>query len=475
MNENDAHTGGFYPWIESLRTVRSPNRWIGGVVAGAADRLGMDRTLGRALFVVLTLLTAGLTVLLYGAAWMFLPEPDGRIHAREAARGRWSSGTTGALIVSVLGVGNLFSVPGQIGRGESFWNFGSVVGLAIIGFFVWLVVSKGRQGPPEALEAPGHAETAGAAGATAVPGAPEARPEPVYLAPSDTGWYSTPSETAPTIPLPEGPEPMSAAASHPPYQPPYQPSSQSSYRPPHQPAPPVNRTPPSLPGSTQLAVVGLAVLAGAAVSLLRYLDVFTASWPVIWAASLATTLAVLSIGLIIGAIAGRGGGGLTVTTAILALPVIGATGGAAFSDGMTGPWGPWSERGDWNGGVLSGNPADGYELSFGEATVNLSGLEGSGAATVDPVEMNLSFSTVDLIVPDDVDVYLEVDNSFSSVGGPNLGTDDAGRIQVVDAPGDERVIVNADLSFSTLNVSAEPSTSADTSTDTSADTSTTQE
>ncbi|MCQ6569646.1 hypothetical protein NPX88_29105, partial [Bacillus mycoides] len=87
-------------------------------------------------------------------------------------------------------------------------------------------------------------------------------------------------------------------------------------------------------------------------------------------------------------------------------------GGAAFADGVNGPWG-WSERGDWNGGVLSGNPADGYELSFGEATVNLNDLDGGSATTVDPVEMNLSFSTVDLIVPDDVDVFLGVDNSFS--------------------------------------------------------------
>lgn len=453
MNENDVHPSGFYPWIDSLRTVRSPNRWIGGVVAGTAERLGMDRTLGRALFVVLTLLTAGLTVLLYGAAWMFLPEPDGRIHAREAARGRWSAGATGALIASLLGLGNLFSVPGQIGRGESFWNFGGVVGLGIIGLFVWLVVSRSRQPRQDALPATDPtAAGAGPAGPAGTdPAGSPARTEPIYLAPSDTGWYATPSEE--TVPLPEGPGPMSD----------YRPS----YQPPHRPAPPappVNRTPPSLPGSTQLAVVGLAVLAGTAVSLLRYLDVLTASWPVIWAASLATTMAVLAIGLIIGAIAGRGGGGLTVTTAILALPVIGATGGAAFADGVNGPW-AWSERGDWNGGVLSGNPADGYELSFGEATVNLSGLEGSTASTVDPVALDLSFSTVDLVVPDDVDVYLEVDNSFSSVGGPNLGTDDAGRIQVVDAPGDERLIVDADLSFSTLNVRAEtPGTDSTTDT-----------
>lgn len=469
MNENT----GFYPWIDSLRTVRSPNRWIGGVVAGMSERVGLDRTLGRALFVVLTLLTAGLTVLLYGAAWMFLPEPDGRIHAREAARGRWSSGTTGALIVTVLGLGSLFSVPGQIGRGEGFWNFGSIVGLAIIGFFVWLVVTRGRQ---DAIGA-GAGDPRDAAGASGVPestassaAAPTAPTPPAYLAPSDTGWYSTPTESAPdSAPLPEGPEPMSATASQPHYQAPYRPAPT---------APPVNRTPPSLPGSAQLAVVGLAVLAGAAVSLLRYLEVFTASWPVIWAASLATTLAVLAIGLIIGAVAGRGGGGLTVTTAILALPVIGATGGAAFTDGMNGPWGPWAERGDWNGGVLSGSPADGYELSFGEATVNLAGLEGSSSTTVEPVDLNLSFSTVDLVVPEDVDVYLEVDNSFSSVGGPNLGTDGSGRIQVVDAPGDERLIVAADLSFSTLNVRAEApgaDAGADTTADTTSDTNTTQE
>lgn len=106
MNENPAP--GFYAWIHSLRTVRSPHRWLGGVVAGTADRIGMDRTLARALFVVLTLLTSGLTVLAYGLAWMLLPEPDGRIHAREAGQGRWTSGMTGALVLAILGAVSVF-------------------------------------------------------------------------------------------------------------------------------------------------------------------------------------------------------------------------------------------------------------------------------------------------------------------------------------------------------------------------------
>ena len=463
MNENPApgSTSGFYTWIDSLHTVRSPHRWMGGVVAGLADRIGMDRTLGRALFVVLTLLTSGLTVLFYGLAWMFLPEPDGRVHSREAGQGRWTAGMTGALVFTVLGIGNLFNWPGFLGGSDGFWSFGSVIGLGIIGFFVWLVLSQnGDRGRPRELPS----GTDPAAGPE--PSQPGSRPsaytesqpsaqatEPLYVAPTDTGWYSTPAD--PPHRSSEGPEPMSATASYP-HQPDYRradPAHPASTVPP---APPADRTPPSLSGATQLVVVGLAVLAGAAVSLLRYLDVFTAAWPVIWAASLATTLAVMAIGVIAGAIAGRGGGGLTVTTAILAIPVEGATASAYVQDG---PWGTnWTDTGNWDGGVVTGNVTEGYDLSFGEGTIDLRQLTGTSAAEATPVDVNLSFSTADLVVPNNVDVFLDADSSFGSVNSPSVGTDDAGRLQVVDAPGDEQIVVKADVSFSTLNVRAEAPT-----------------
>lgn len=459
MNENPApsSTSGFYTWIDSLQTVRSPHRWMGGVVAGLADRIGMDRTLGRALFVVLTLLTSGLTVLFYGLAWMFLPEPDGRVHSREAGQGRWTGGMTGALVFTVLGIGNLFNWPGFLGRSDGFWSFGSVIGLGIIGFFVWLVLSQnGERGRPREL--PSGTDPAAGSEPSHPGDQPSTRTtEPLYVAPTDTGWYSTPAETPPRSS--EGPEPMSATASYP-HQPDYRrtdPAHTASTVPP---IPPVDRTPPSLSGATQLVVVGLAVLAGAAVSLLRYLDVFTASWPVIWAASLATVLAVMAIGVIAGAIAGRGGGGLTVTTAILAIPVVGATAGSYVQDG---PWGTtWTDTGNWDGGVVTGNVTEGYELSFGEGTIDLRQLTGTSAAEATPVDVNLSFSTADLVVPNNVDVFLEADSSFGSVNSPSVGTDDAGRLQVVDAPGDERIVVEADVSFSTLNVRAEAPTTTST-------------
>ena len=418
MNENSVP--GFYAWIHSLRTVRSPQRWLGGVVAGIADRVGLDRTLARALFVVLTLLTAGLTVLGYGLAWMVLPEPDGRIHAREAGQGRWTSGMTGGLILTVLGAVGLFTPP--YGPDGGWWGFGGFLGLAVIGLFVWLVVSRSG---PRALP-PG----------TGAPPAPEAN-EPVFLAPSDTGWYAG-GPQAPH-PAPEGRDPMTAP--YPQYQAPYQPP----YQPPT-PAP-VDRTPPSLSGSTQLLVIGLAVLAGAAVAGLKYLGVFTTGWGVIWAASLATALGVMAIGVIIGAIVGRGGGGLTVTTALLVVPVMLATGGTFV-------------RGDWDGawdGAVQGDSRTGYDLSFGSGQIDLTSEPGSTDPGADPIRLDVSFAEAELTVPDDVDVYLSVDNAFSTVDSePTLVGD--GRIQVVDAPTDRRLEIDADLAFSTLTVRVDEST-----------------
>ena len=76
--------------------------------------MGIDPLIVRGIFIVLTLF-AGIGVLLYGLAWALLPEPDGRIHVQEAGAGRWSTGMTGALITTVLGL---------TGLGGGFWGWG---------------------------------------------------------------------------------------------------------------------------------------------------------------------------------------------------------------------------------------------------------------------------------------------------------------------------------------------------------------
>jgi phage shock protein PspC (stress-responsive transcriptional regulator) len=52
------------------------DRMLGGVCGGLAESLGVDATLLRIGLVVLTLLGAGSTVILYAAVWLLAPETD---------------------------------------------------------------------------------------------------------------------------------------------------------------------------------------------------------------------------------------------------------------------------------------------------------------------------------------------------------------------------------------------------------------
>src|SRR3954468_10970283 len=70
----------FFDGIRGIGLRRSQHRVIGGVSAGIAERTGIDVTVVRVLTVVLAIF-GGIGVLAYGLAWLFLPEPDGRIHA----------------------------------------------------------------------------------------------------------------------------------------------------------------------------------------------------------------------------------------------------------------------------------------------------------------------------------------------------------------------------------------------------------
>jgi len=60
----------------ALRRPRS-GRMIAGVVAGMADRFGMDRTLARVLYAVVSVLSAAFPgILVYVLCWFIIPEGD---------------------------------------------------------------------------------------------------------------------------------------------------------------------------------------------------------------------------------------------------------------------------------------------------------------------------------------------------------------------------------------------------------------
>lgn len=74
--------GSTHRFFDSLRgsgLMRTNERWIAGVAGGVAYRFGLDPTLVRCVWVVLSLF-AGVGLVLYGLAWALLPEEsDGRI------------------------------------------------------------------------------------------------------------------------------------------------------------------------------------------------------------------------------------------------------------------------------------------------------------------------------------------------------------------------------------------------------------
>lgn len=130
-----ADSAKFFQWIRGLGVHRGSSRWVGGVCSGLANKWGIDPVIVRGLAVVLTLFF-GAGLLAYGVAWALLPEPDGRIHVEEVARGNWSTGMTGAGVVTLLGLVG----PGQgfiFGRNDGWFPWPLFWIAVVAGFLYW--------------------------------------------------------------------------------------------------------------------------------------------------------------------------------------------------------------------------------------------------------------------------------------------------------------------------------------------------
>lgn len=90
----------FFATIRSSGLRRGPRRLLGGVLAGLAARANVDVAFVRIGFLLLCLLP-GPAVLAYIAAWILIPNQDGRIILEDALRrrsiGRGPSGPKGPL------------------------------------------------------------------------------------------------------------------------------------------------------------------------------------------------------------------------------------------------------------------------------------------------------------------------------------------------------------------------------------------
>lgn len=304
----------FFSTIRGWGITRGEHGVIGGVVEGVGERIGLDRVPARVIAVILALITSGLFLVAYAAAWALLPDRSGRIIVQDLGRGTPNVGAIiGIGIFTLIGTGSLGNNWSNIGNRDSF-SFGliwALVPLAIVVGVVALIValaSRTSKGsplsgvyavPPQRASA---AAVPGSASVSADPGTtPAAKPSKAALA---AAAGSTPESGSATPGDGDTPHPT-APGTTPPATPPT----------PTPPPPPRPRTPG--PGSAiYLMTLSAAVFAAAAIWFLDREGRLEVSPVVAW---LAVAVVIIGAAIILTGATGRRIGflGFLATTFII--------------------------------------------------------------------------------------------------------------------------------------------------------------
>ena len=421
---NPPHAGAepqnFFDWIRSHGIHRGRERWIGGVATGIAQRLGVDPLIVRGILIVLTVF-AGVGVLLYGLAWALLPEPDGRIHVQEAAAGRWTSGMTGALITTIIGLPSLGSgVWGwdRYGFGGFIWTV-FWVGGAIYLIYYLTQRNKTRKGH---LAMSSHSPSYGGPATSADPAGPANPPTAANTAAfahtpyGSTGpfpaygqsGYAPSGKDHSTVPGPAwGPPPPSGPV----------PPPGGGYRP----DPGWGPVPPAKarnlgPGAPAVAVTaGVALLVGGGIKALDAANVIAlgdSGNAIVWASG----AAVLGLGILISGLRGRTSGVLGFF-AVVALII-----GAIFNVVPNGDSFRF-QNADWSPASIE-QARNGFEITGGTGTADLRALALNpplGTDVVVPIDATASNLTV--IIPGTVPVQIQADMTMGNLneGGRSHG------------------------------------------------------
>ncbi|MHA7306895.1 PspC domain-containing protein [Arthrobacter sp. TMN-49] len=366
----------FFRWLRNLGVQRGPNRWVGGVCSGLANRWGIDPVIVRGLAVVLTLFF-GVGLLAYGVAWALLPEPDGRIHVEEVARGRWSTGMTGASVVTFLGL---------VGPGQGFlwgdhdgWFPWPLFWIAAVGGIVYWAINRGKSTDQQPVQGGVNAQFA-----------PQQYP---------TQQHGVQQPYAP--PLPAGTAPSAqqyAGQQYAGQRAPFLPPQQFMQAPPKQPRP--VKTKPRLSAAASLFALGLAIVVGAVVLILNATNVIDLNgYHVATAAAAAGITA--GVAIVAAGLMGRAAGGVGAF-AIVSL-VVGGLFSLPVHDGQFTvlqkvTWAPQSVR--------AAEP--GRTLVLSNATVDLTQFDDGTTLTSDVlVQLELAASNVILEVPTSIPVRIE--------------------------------------------------------------------
>jgi phage shock protein PspC (stress-responsive transcriptional regulator) len=354
---------------EQLRR-STTDRKVAGVAGGLGRHLDIDPTIVRVLLVVLCFF-GGAGFLLYGVAWLVVPEdgrPAGALATRPGTRNAVliASGLVAALLV----VANGWNGPG----------FPWPVLLVGVGVVVYLAVrdrNPAAQPPAPQVTTPATGEEATA---------------PLFPATGATATWVTAPVPATTATVPSGPPPA----------PPWATTAPAPYQPPRPKRGPRLFWPTLALVTLALGCLGLYDASGAAVR--------DSAYP-------ALALAVVGVALVVGAFVGRAGGlvllGLLASLALAVTSVAGAVGG--FDD---------HRQVTVTATSAADVPAD-YTVNTGKVRVDLSGVRDAKALDGRLVDLHGGAAELVVVLPPgvrtevraDIDGPGQIDLPDQSTGG----------------------------------------------------------
>ena len=401
-----------FPPLSTLRRSRS-DRKLAGVAGGLGRWVGVDPLVIRILFVVLTIF-GGSGVLLYVVGWLLIADEG----EQESQGQRLVRGHTDGSTVSTVVFGAVVLILGLVFMGSVLDTGPGIGGLTVMAAVVVIIVLLLRNGqlrggaetPTSAPYGPVPPPSGpGAYGQT--PGTAYTAPTAAFTAPADTG-YAPPPPTQPLPPVPSQP-----------YVPP--PSRERSV---------LGR----VTFCTALTVVGLMLFWNALSD--GSGDDFRA------VAVLGSALAVVAIGLLVGAFAGRARG-LIVLGILLSIVTSAA---AATDQRLSGGIGErtWTPR-----TVAAAERV--HWLGVGDAELDLTRLP--AGSDVD-VETRLGVGELRVYVPADarvvVDAHVGAGNT-DLLGGQDEGGTDVDRTVrggPIGTPSGTRITIDAEVGFGNLKV-----------------------
>ncbi|MCH8562813.1 PspC domain-containing protein [Nesterenkonia sp. YGD6] len=402
MENHKPETGRrFFSWMRTTGLMRPDEGWFGGVFAGLAAKVGWDVALVRGLGVVAFIIFFSPAALLYGLAWILVPNRAGEIHAEQAVRGSFSSGFIGGVLLAIVGALNIFtpiSIAGPLAV---------LINLVVLGAVAWLVyvLIRNHRSNTTINGAGGTRTTPGTAGAQA--GKAEAGEPAPPRADGKPAWYPKEQDPAPQTGAPASAAGHGSAAQR---------AARQETMTARAAAPRPGRSPGASPReraerrrhrqlSWGLAMLSIPVIIGLAwfggglgLSALAVALVATAG-----------LVLLLASGHLVAALRGRPGapGLLMVSTVIMLVLFAGQSGAGGFGSGANYAFGSYTTTESEVNSGFSNTTVDLRDLAAGDPS--------DGVIPTEDAEINNAFSNTTVIVPDDARIVVSNGQALSNL------------------------------------------------------------